>query len=155
MSTPSLFLSMNRLPASFKPWMREWTARYQLISRIILRTQRVVGTRVDFNEVLSVLYREGQKMSWHDDGEPGESSLSREMLTTGLGSIVAGLSLGSFAVISWRRKSAHCNINAAFNTGMPDPRKEATPPIALSLTTSHGVSLLSLVCTRLTGRILS
>jgi alkylated DNA repair dioxygenase AlkB len=46
---------------------------WQLTARITLRTQRVVGRKVDFNEVLSVLYREGQKMSWHDDGEPGMS----------------------------------------------------------------------------------
>jgi len=63
------------------------------------------------------------------------------MLTaSGLGPVVAGLSLGSSATISWRRKSAHTNANAAFNKGMPDPRKQPTPPIALSLTTSHGVS---------------
>jgi alkylated DNA repair dioxygenase AlkB len=42
---------------------------------ITLRTERVVGNKIDFNEVLSVLYREGQKMSWHDDGEPGMSLL--------------------------------------------------------------------------------
>jgi hypothetical protein len=38
---------------------------------ITLRAERVVGKKIDFNEVLNVLYREGQKMSWHDDGEPG------------------------------------------------------------------------------------
>lgn len=43
-----------------------------LIISITIRTERVVGAKVDFNEVLSVLYREGQKMSWHDDGEPGK-----------------------------------------------------------------------------------
>ena len=62
------------------------------------------------------------------------------MLILGLGPVVAGLSLGSSATISWRRKSAHTNANAAFNKGMPDPRKEPAFPIALSLTTSHGVS---------------
>lgn len=35
----------------------------------------VLGERVDFNEILSVMYREGQKMSWHDDGEDGEFRL--------------------------------------------------------------------------------
>lgn len=62
----------------------------------------------------------------------------------GLGPIVAGLSLGSDAVISWRRKSVHTQTNATYLNGMPDPRKTATPPIALSLVTSHGVSLLLL-----------
>lgn len=42
--------------------------------RITDRAQTVLGDRVAFNEVLSVLYREGQKMSWHDDGEEGEST---------------------------------------------------------------------------------
>ncbi|ORX36285.1 hypothetical protein BD324DRAFT_651527 [Kockovaella imperatae] len=35
-------------------------------------SQTVLNSRVDFNEILSVIYREGQKMSWHDDGEEGE-----------------------------------------------------------------------------------
>lgn len=34
---------------------------------------RVLGAHVDFNEILSVTYRDGQKMAWHDDGEPGGS----------------------------------------------------------------------------------
>ena len=34
---------------------------------------------VHFNEVLSVLYREGQKMSWHDDGEEGAHLLDLEI----------------------------------------------------------------------------
>lgn len=35
-----------------------------------------MGHKVEFNEVLSVLYREGQKMSWHDDGEPGKTRIT-------------------------------------------------------------------------------
>jgi alkylated DNA repair dioxygenase AlkB len=42
-----------------------------IVRRITDRAQAVLGERVAFNEVLSVLYREGQKMSWHDDGEEG------------------------------------------------------------------------------------
>lgn len=42
------------------------------LCRIKERVSTVLGERVDFNEILSVLYREGQKMSWHDDGEKGE-----------------------------------------------------------------------------------
>lgn len=41
--------------------------------RIKNRVARVLGTRIEFNEILSVMYREGQKMSWHDDGEYGMS----------------------------------------------------------------------------------
>ncbi len=37
----------------------------------------VLGEAVEFNEILSVMYREGQKMSWHDDGEHGESHAAR------------------------------------------------------------------------------
>ena len=39
--------------------------------RISDGVEAVLGERVNFNEVLSVMYREGQKMSWHDDGEEG------------------------------------------------------------------------------------
>lgn len=44
-------------------------------SRIRARVATVLGHSVEFNEILSVMYREGQKMSWHDDGERGESAL--------------------------------------------------------------------------------
>ncbi|SCV68206.1 BQ2448_327 [Microbotryum intermedium] len=46
-----------------------------------------------FNEVLSVAYYQGGKMSYHDDGEQG------------VGPIVASLSLGADATMSFRRKS--------------------------------------------------
>lgn len=42
------------------------------MTRIRERVASVLGERVDFNEILSVMYREGQKMNWHDDSEPGE-----------------------------------------------------------------------------------
>lgn len=45
-----------------------------------------------FNEVLSIAYMEGGKMSYHDDGEQG------------LGPIVASLSLGADAAMLFRRK---------------------------------------------------
>ncbi|SGY17989.1 BQ5605_C015g07945 [Microbotryum silenes-dioicae] len=46
-----------------------------------------------FNEVLSVAYYQGGKMSYHDDGEHG------------VGPIVASLSLGADATMSFRRKT--------------------------------------------------
>lgn len=58
------------------------------------------------------MYREGQKMSWHDDGEPG------------LGRTVAALSLGSEAIMSFRPKLKGS--------------KNLSP--VLHLTLSHGVS---------------
>lgn len=42
--------------------------------RISSSTSDVLKAETRFNEILSVMYREGQKMSWHDDGEPGGSS---------------------------------------------------------------------------------
>jgi alkylated DNA repair dioxygenase AlkB len=46
----------------------------KLIPRIKDRVAVVLGERIQFNEILSVMYREGQKMSWHDDGEDGTSA---------------------------------------------------------------------------------
>lgn len=96
-------------------------------------------------------------MSWHDDGEPGrlKDNATNSLTPTGLGPIVAGLSLGSDAIISWRKKSAHTASNAPFNKGVPDPRKEPTPSIALSLTTSHGVRHVADTRSTLTFRISS
>lgn len=42
----------------------------------------MLGERVEFNEILSVMYREGQKMSWHDDGEAGTLSPPTNPLST-------------------------------------------------------------------------
>lgn len=39
-----------------------------MISLVRLAT----GTAPSFNEVLSVIYADGQKMNWHDDGEKGK-----------------------------------------------------------------------------------
>jgi alkylated DNA repair dioxygenase AlkB len=47
---------------------------FLFVSRIRDRVAAVLGERVEFNEILSVMYREGQKMSWHDDGEAGTLS---------------------------------------------------------------------------------
>ncbi|WVR03962.1 hypothetical protein IAU60_000961 [Kwoniella sp. DSM 27419] len=84
----------------------------------------VLGERVGFNEILSVMYREGQKMSWHDDGEEG------------LGPVVASLSLGSEAIMSFRAKQPRSEPNATFRLGPQSVRP--TPPTALSFTLSHG-----------------
>lgn len=44
-------------------------------NRIKSRVATVLRQDVQFNEILSVMYREGQKMSWHDDGEDGKLML--------------------------------------------------------------------------------
>ena len=87
------------------------------------RVAEVLSEQVDFNEILSVLYRDGQKMSWHDDGEPG------------LGNVVASLSLGSPAAMSWRPK-AHSGKNKYI---MGLSHRGGHPPTALSITLAHGV----------------
>lgn len=76
-------------------------------------TSDVLKVDTRFNEILSVIYREGQKMGWHDDGEPG------------LGPVVASLCLGSPADISFRSKANRAN--GTFGA-----------EVALSFTLSHG-----------------
>src|SRR5439155_24678245 len=49
-------------------------------------------SNADFNEMLSAIYMEGQRMSWHDDGEKG------------VGPVIAALSLGSDAEMKFRQK---------------------------------------------------
>lgn len=99
--------------------------------RIIGRSESILKEKVAFNEILSVMYREGQKMSWHDDGEPG------------LEPIVASLSLGSAATMSWRRKPPRHIHNQKFLLGMDKAQaKVPVPPVALSITLSHGVGML-------------
>jgi len=51
--------------------------------------------RVEFNEVLSAAYMERQKMAFHSDNE------------VGLGPVVAGLSLGSPALMHFRIHAKH------------------------------------------------
>lgn len=87
----------------------------------------VLARDVDFNEVLSVMYREGQKMSWHDDGE------------VGLGPVVASLSLGSSATMSWRPKGGRVEPNVGYYRGSHANKGRAAPDVALSLVLSHGV----------------
>ncbi|KAJ6553490.1 hypothetical protein DFH09DRAFT_988081 [Mycena vulgaris] len=58
---------------------------------ITSRMKSALGTTHEFNEVLSVAYLENQDMSFHSDDEKG------------LGPVVAGLSLGSPAVMHFRR----------------------------------------------------
>lgn len=88
----------------------------------------VLDDFVEFNEVLSVLYREGQKMSWHDDGE------------VGLGPVVASLSLGSSATMSWRPKTGRIVPNQGYHRGSELKKGRNNPDVALSLTLEHGVS---------------
>ncbi|KAL1410253.1 hypothetical protein Q8F55_004259 [Vanrija albida] len=88
------------------------------------RVASVLGERVEFNEILSVMYREGQKMNWHDDSEPG------------LGPVVAALSLGSPATMSFRRKTkTRRNKPAAAASSKEQTRR---PQAVLNFALSHG-----------------
>ncbi|GAA5863860.1 hypothetical protein JCM3774_001180 [Rhodotorula dairenensis] len=60
-----------------------------------------------FNEILSVAYMQGGRMNYHDDGERG------------LGPFVASISLGSDAVMSFRRKEAKKRPYANRNADRP------------------------------------
>jgi hypothetical protein len=93
--------------------------------RINRQVEVALGRRVEFNEVLSVLYREGQKMNWHDDGE------------VGLGPVVASLSLGSVATMSWRPKGRKCEVKEHARAYGQVKRENAAT--VLSITLSHGV----------------
>nr|XP_019050222.1 hypothetical protein I302_00647 [Kwoniella bestiolae CBS 10118]OCF29152.1 hypothetical protein I302_00647 [Kwoniella bestiolae CBS 10118] len=92
---------------------------------ITQRVKLILGEEVNFNEILSVMYREGQKMSWHDDGEAG------------LGPVVSSLSLGNQAIMSFRLKTPRSNLNQSFYTGVTSESKKV-PPTALSFMLSHG-----------------
>lgn len=59
--------------------------------KVIMQATNLV-IEATFNELLSIVYLEGQKMAWHDDGEQG------------VGPIIASLSMGSTAYMSFRRK---------------------------------------------------
>ncbi|ODO09256.1 hypothetical protein I350_02856 [Cryptococcus amylolentus CBS 6273] len=82
------------------------------VERITSSVATVLGEEYQFNEILSVCYREGQKMGYHDDGEPG------------LGPVVASLSLGSSAIMSFRPK--------------PGEKQRGNTDVALNITLSHG-----------------
>lgn len=76
-------------------------------------------------------------MSWHDDGEDGEFP-STPLI--GLGKVVASLSLGSPATMSWRPKPQQQKRLAPYLFGRQAQIASTNEPTALSLTLSHGVS---------------
>ncbi|CAE6434615.1 unnamed protein product [Rhizoctonia solani] len=63
-----------------------------------------LGKDVEFNEVLSIAYAEGQEMNFHSDDEPG------------LGPVIAGLTLGSHAEMLFRYHVA-CKKNLTYKNG--------------------------------------
>ncbi|OCF74843.1 hypothetical protein I204_03685 [Kwoniella mangroviensis CBS 8886] len=90
------------------------------------RVRLILSEEIVFNEILSVMYREGQKMSWHDDGEAD------------LGPVVSSLSLGNQAIMSFRLKTPRVNPNQTYYKGMADREIKKISPTALSFTLSHG-----------------
>lgn len=81
-------LELNTVPWEDAPEVCNDTLMY--VKKII--ENFVPGVSHDFNQMLVAIYMEGQKMSWHDDGEKG------------VGPIIASLSLGSPAEMKVRRK---------------------------------------------------
>ncbi|KAF5380425.1 hypothetical protein D9615_004640 [Tricholomella constricta] len=79
------------------------------------RILQALGIHADFNEVLSAAYMERQRMAFHSDSERG------------LGSLVAGLSLGSPALM-------HFRIHHKYLLEDEIERK----PIALTVVLRHG-----------------
>ncbi|KDR75145.1 hypothetical protein GALMADRAFT_122759 [Galerina marginata CBS 339.88] len=77
------------------------------------RINQALGVSAEFNEVLSAAYMERQKMAFHSDNE------------VGLGPLVAGLSLGSPALMHFRLHAKH------------DPEREKRG-ILLSVILRHG-----------------
>ncbi|KEP53406.1 2OG-Fe(II) oxygenase family protein [Rhizoctonia solani 123E] len=73
----------------------------------------VLGKLVDFNEVLSVAYAEGQEMNFHSDDEPG------------LGPVIAGLTLGSHAEMLFRYHVAR-KKNLVYKNGPFRPSEART-----------------------------
>jgi hypothetical protein len=74
-----------------------WTDAPKVCNDTLMYVQKIIenfvpGVSHDFNQMLVAVYMEGQKMSWHDDGEKG------------VGPIIASLSLGSPAEMKVRRK---------------------------------------------------
>ncbi|KAF5389462.1 hypothetical protein D9757_004253 [Collybiopsis confluens] len=78
--------------ANTLPWDRAPSAVVKAKAFIEERVNLALGMSLDFNEVLSAAYMDKQKMSFHTDDEKG------------LGDTVAGLSLGSPALMHFRRR---------------------------------------------------
>ncbi|KAB5595161.1 hypothetical protein CTheo_1449 [Ceratobasidium theobromae] len=100
---------------------------------IIYLCKSALGRDVEFNEVLSVAYAEGQEMNFHSDDEPG------------LGPVVAGLSLGGYAEMLFRYHIA-CKKNMVYKNGAFKPSEVRTFDEAnervLQITLSHGDLLI-------------
>ncbi|KAM6501961.1 hypothetical protein JOM56_001938 [Amanita muscaria] len=76
--------------ANTLPWDKAPHAVVSAKELIELQVSKALAQPVEFNEVLSAAYMERQRMAFHSDSEPG------------LGPLVAGLSLGSPALMHFR-----------------------------------------------------
>ncbi|GAA5932325.1 uncharacterized protein JCM15063_001191 [Sporobolomyces koalae] len=103
----------------------------EFLKRIVpLVVSRDKAADTIFNEILSVAYMEGGKMNYHDDGE------------VGLGSVVASISLGSDAVMSFRprekKKDKNSRPNALAANVMATNAKSRGSKAILKLRLAHG-----------------
>ncbi|KAF8629412.1 hypothetical protein AX15_003465 [Amanita polypyramis BW_CC] len=99
--------------ANTLPWDKAPGAVIDALNLIESRVSKALNRSVQFNEVLSAAYMERQRMAFHSDGEPG------------LGPLVAGLSLGSPALMHFRLLAKY------------DPIREQRQ-IALTFVLRHG-----------------
>ncbi|RUS33203.1 hypothetical protein BC938DRAFT_472653 [Jimgerdemannia flammicorona] len=90
--------------------------------QIVHNTSRLINPEYEFNEVLSIAYMEGQRMSWHNDGEKD------------VGEIIASLSMGSDAELWFRHKRGpHTPPNVSpLQRPRGRPRKGANIDVAVS-----------------------
>ncbi|QRW08302.1 2OG-Fe(II) oxygenase family protein [Ceratobasidium sp. AG-Ba] len=105
------------------------TSINRAVSHISYLCEGALGKSVEFNELLSVAYAEGQEMNFHSDDEPG------------LGSVVAGLTLGSSAEMIFR-PNVSIKKNMLYKNGPYRPSEsictEAENERILHITLSHG-----------------
>ncbi|GAA5905246.1 uncharacterized protein JCM6883_006331 [Sporobolomyces salmoneus] len=121
-STPSLHDFENASDSSTRfaaPCAKEACDYLQSTVARVVSPDNVAQTA--FNEILSVAYMEGGMMNYHDDGERG------------LGSVVASISLGADATMSFRRKEKKSKKKR--NDSEPTPRG---CKISLRLKLRHG-----------------
>lgn len=104
-------LELNTVPWKDAPKVCNDTLEY--VKKII--ENFVPEVSYDFNQMLVAIYMEGQRMSWHDDGEKG------------VGPIIVSLSLGSPAEMKVRRKLKKKVEASSSKSSKNDEKGDYTP----------------------------
>ncbi|KIY61732.1 hypothetical protein CYLTODRAFT_362443 [Cylindrobasidium torrendii FP15055 ss-10] len=101
-------------------------AREYLTETAQIACAKGLGANLEFNEVLSAAYMEDQSMAFHSDAE------------TGLGPVVAGLSLGSSARMTFRLRRSALKLSETSGVCKFRQRSQSSWPRVLSFAISHG-----------------